>query len=870
MKKIESNSLVFHKSYGQCTVRFVDGETAIIRTPEGELAECSICELAPIKTIWEDDDFSSIKALLRIQSSVISSINNTWGIFSRTVIKLLPHQLWVCNRVMRRWPARMLIADDVGLGKTIEAGLILLSAINSGRAERILIITPASLTWQWQERMKTYFGLNFDVYQTSGNDNQFIKKQLIASIASLRIDRNNRHAKLLDADKWDLVIIDEAHHAGVSSEGPTLGYELIKKMEGAGKIDSLLFFTATPHQGKDDSFWKLMELLDEGAFSQDVSDEDKYRNLPDFMIRNNKATVTDMEGKKLFKGIIQHPDTYVYTVAEAEFYNKMTEYIEKGYAYASTLDEKTGSQVTLVLIALQKIASSSIAAIRKALENRLSTLEKNERKCADILSHSQHDFTSEDTDSEPIAEASLSLMVNEIFYIKELIALASRIKEESRIKRILEIVQRDYPDEPILFFTEYKATQALIISALRHEYGDEQVSFINGDEALTIDGRPESIKRECVMEKFNNGKLKYLVSTEASGEGVDLQKRCHVLIHVDLPWNPMRLHQRVGRIYRLGQTKDVDVVTLRNPLTIEGMIWDKLDTKLDTINHALGFVMDNPEDMKMLVLGVHSASMYEKLFADGLRQKKESLSEWFNSKTKSFGGKSAIETIRTIEGNASRFDLSSLDEVPKFPLERLKSFFINAIRINDKTPRYNDEGHIVFSIPEEWYQTKGSSINLAKFSKADYTFSRDDSNVKQLCAVGDRFFNAALKQAREFDDNFALISGNYAYIIFRVYERITTQRRLSSYTFVGYKLCDNYEELIDEASLFELLDNLLKEPYPKMEHCDNRVGIISTEKAEQLRNKAILDYKRLGVDYEYPESEIYALLAPRSIIEVSV
>ncbi len=866
MSNIEPNSLVFHKLYGQCTVRFVDSETAIIRTPEGELAECRISDLSVIRTVWDDKNgFSSLRTLLRIQSGVISSINNTWGLFSRTVIKLLPHQLWVCNRVMRKWPARMLIADDVGLGKTIEAGMILLSAIKSGRADRILIITPASLTYQWQQRMSELFGLSFDVYQTHGTDkrsNQFSKKQLIASISSLKIDKNGRHDELLASDKWDLVIVDEAHHAGVSPRGVTLGYNLIHKMEEAGKIDSLLFFTATPHQGMENSFWKLMELLDNDAFSGDKTNSEKYGLLPEFMIRNNKSMVTDMNGNKLFKKINQHPSEYEYTEKEAFFYQKMTEYIENGFAYAASLDEKMGGQIILVLIALQKIASSSIAAIRNALKNRLKALENGELEKRKQVMHFD-EFSPEDVQSETQAKRALMLMANEKIYIKELISLASEIKEESRILRIMELIEESYSDESILFFTEYKATQALMIEALRSKYGYESVSFINGGESLIVNGARENVCREDAMKRFNTGKVKYLVSTEASGEGVDLQQKCHVLIHVDLPWNPMRLHQRIGRIYRLGQDKDVDVVSLRNPKTIEGMIWEKLDTKLDVINKTFGYVMDNPEDMKMLVLGIQSPSAYERMFSEGTRLHPDSVDKWFDKETMKFGNKSAYETIQAIEGNAARFDLSCLNEIPKFQLGMLKSFFEKAVEVNGKKPRYNEYGNMTFSVPDEWLPARGKGICLARFAKIDYSFSREFGKVKQLCAVGDALFDAALSQARSFEDNFALIDGKSDYIVFRIYERITTERGISSYTFVGYKLTDGITETVKEIELFELLEEALKKNYPKTECFRNRFEIVSEEKAEELRKKSINDYRRLGVEYSCPESEIYALLAAR-------
>ena len=161
--------------------------------------------------------------------------------------------------------------------------------------------------------------------------------------------------------------------------------------------------------------------------------------------------------------------------------------------------------------------------------------------------------------------------------------MANEVTEETKIERILSLVDESFADRSVLFFTEYKATQALLMSALHNRYGDGCVTFINGDGFVAgvrdSSGnifRPTEDRR-LAAARFNRGEVRFLVSTEAAGEGVDLQGNCSALIHVDLPWNPMRLHQRVGRLSRYGQTDPVDVVTVRNPDTVESRIWDLLD-----------------------------------------------------------------------------------------------------------------------------------------------------------------------------------------------------------------------------------------------------------------------------------------------------
>lgn len=193
---------------------------------------------------------------------------------------------------------------------------------------------------------------------------------------------------------------------------------------------------------------------------------------------------------------------------------------------------------------------------------------------------------------------------------------------ETKIERLLQMIGEEFgPDEPILLFTEYKATQALIINALHRGFGFGSATFINGDERLDgleqVSGLAKTISqpREQAADAFNAGKVRFLVSTEAGGEGIDLQERCAVLVHADMPWNPMRLHQRVGRISRYGQTRPVSVYILRNPQTVEARIWDLLNAKLERIQAALSSVMEEQDDISQLVIGMAGNSLFNELFS---------------------------------------------------------------------------------------------------------------------------------------------------------------------------------------------------------------------------------------------------------------
>ena len=192
-------------------------------------------------------------------------------------VQLLPHQLWVCRTVNREWPFRWLVADDVGLGKTIECGLVLMPLIASGRVRRLLILAPAKLVPQWQFRLKDMFEIRVQRYvaeaDTARGDFWATASMVVASLQTLRgaqRDRRGARRRLLEADPWDLMIVDEAHHLGIDQRtGPTLAHSLVADLEERGKVNSLLFFTGTPHRGKDFGFYGLMRLVRPDLFDPD-------------------------------------------------------------------------------------------------------------------------------------------------------------------------------------------------------------------------------------------------------------------------------------------------------------------------------------------------------------------------------------------------------------------------------------------------------------------------------------------------------------------------------------------------------------------------------------------------------------------------
>lgn len=842
METIKNGQTVYHEGYGAGIVQLTKDETAIVRFEHG-LEECRTDALTirfgvedAISTLGWD---APLETITRVLAEAIVSVNESWGVFSRSRIKLLPHQLWVCHRVLRKWPTHYLVADDVGLGKTIEAGLILWPLLSKGVVKRLLIICPSSLVEQWQYRLREMFDIRMARYfpeaDTPKADFWNTQNQVVVSLQTLRIDHNGRHQRLLKAEPWDLLIVDEAHHMNAHEEtGATLGYKLAEKLVRANKVKSTIFFTGTPHRGKDYGFLALLKLLRSDLFDPTKPTPQQLPNLREVFIRNNKQNVVDMKGEKIFKPAQVYSETYTYTERENLFYELLTEFIVTGKAYASSLSAREGRAVKLVLIAMQKLASSSIAAISRALSGRLDRVqagrqqledsEKRLHEIKDFLSAAEDEVDQSLTDElqaqeEIIAEqsANLQLMENEVPQLQILAQAADAISNETKIETIIKVVEERFSGRQVLFFTEYKATQALLMSALLKRFGDGCVTFINGENRAEGVRRPDgqlitmTEDRYVATESFNAGEIRFLVSTEAAGEGIDLQENCWALIHVDLPWNPMRLHQRVGRLNRYGQKHAVEVVTMRNPDTVEALIWDRLNEKIERIMQALSDAMDEPEDLMQLVLGMASPSLFNELFSEGAEVPKESLGNWFDEKTKTFGGKDAIHTVKDLIGHSERFDYQDLKDIPPKDLEDLQPFFESMLALNKRRISRRGDG-LSFLTPDEWLRDPG-----VRRRYEGQAFSRSikgrDAAVKVL-GVGHRAFDQALNQARNSSAALTMVHGVGGHVaFFNVRDRVTEKG--GNIRQILYAVQQNPEDsgqvtILKDWEALDLLNGLLR------------------------------------------------------------
>ena len=807
-QRLEPGASVSHPRHGSGRVVADMGATVVVRFAGGlqQVPAYEIAAIPSLDTALRDRTLDApVDAVVRAQALAITSVNDQWGVFSRSRVRLLPHQLWVCRTVNREWPFRWLVADDVGLGKTIECGLVLMPLIASGRVRRLLILAPAKLVPQWQFRLKDMFDIRLQRYvaeaDTPRGDFWGTASQVVASVHTLRSEGRGARQRLLGAEPWDLVVVDEAHHLGIDQKtGQTLAYSLVADLENRGKINSLLFFTGTPHRGKDFGFFGLMHLVRPDLFDPEKDSSEQLARLPRAMIRNNKAAVTDLQGNRLFQPVTVYNREYAYSAEESRFYRTLSAFILDGRAYAATLDGRAQTARMLVLTTLQKLAASSIAAIRQALRRRRAMLEtvvgRADREASIDLPDGEQATLDEvaEAEEELPGSAAIVLMKDEIQRLDELISLSEDVTVETKIERLVALIREELPiDEPVLLFTEYKTTQALIVNALHRQYDFETATFINGDDRLdgvavtTGEVRAVSQPRQQAADAFNAGRVRFLVSTEAGGEGIDLQERCAVLVHVDMPWNPMRLHQRVGRLSRYGQQRPVSVYILRNPDTVEARIWDLLNEKLERVQLAFSAVMEQREDISQLVIGMAGPALFNELFSGAQGMTEDRLTGWFDTATATLGGRDVVEAVRELLGSVSRFDFQQVGrDLPQVDVPDLERFFTLAVGRHRRRIFKHDDG-LEIRAPEAW-----KSRSYAVRDKYDgLVFDRGlrgTNAASRVLGVGHVLFDIALDEARNLPFRVAALEGIAApVLVLSVEDEVTDTGALVQRLIFGVK-----------------------------------------------------------------------------------
>ena len=531
---------------------------------------------------------------LKALAYALDSWNQVTGALDRMDVDPLPHQIDLVHRIMASDHANWLIADDVGLGKTIEVGLLLAALKRRRQARRVLIVCPAGIVRQWQDEMRYKFNQDFLIYGRDFLINQpahwATYDRVIVSIDRAKSDY---HSLIFnDSGEWDVIVFDEAHHLSkIPNQAVTQRYQLAETLRN--KTDRLIFLSGTPHQGQETQFVNLLMLLRPDLRDRFVRIYSDPSVVAEIILRNRKSLVTDSSGKFIFRG----QDTRLVEVPisdDARNFNfNLQRYLLEGYA-ASQAGGNQGRAIGFVMTTYRKLASSSIAAIERALKRRKNRLIGEDLEIGGIASELDEltEEFQEGTDArDDLEEVSDQIAVqntganpfftDELEQLDRLIESAAKVKQNDLklkefLSKIVSPLQRRRPK--LLIFTEYRGTQEYLVNALQQRYPRAGVVQIHG--SMSLDEKKASIDR------FNES-ARFMVSTEAGGEGINLHHNCHIMVNYDLPWNPSRLVQRSGRLYRYGQTERVVVFNLTSNDDFDnqaiGMMLDRIDTIASTM-----------------------------------------------------------------------------------------------------------------------------------------------------------------------------------------------------------------------------------------------------------------------------------------------
>jgi len=515
----------------------------------------------------------------------------------------LPHQIEaVYHHALEMPHLRFMIADDPGAGKTVMAGLILKEMQYRGLVERVLIVAPGHLKYQWQRELKEKFSSSFrlidrDVIRAHWGENVWAETPLgITSIDFLKQD--DIKARLTSA-RWDMIIVDEAHKMSAYAYETKEQTKIDKtKRYQVGEIlsrqtDHLLFLTATPHRGDEENFRLFLDLLRPGFFAnKELLKQSVEKQENPLFIRRLKEDMLTFDGKAIFPPRTVQTVRFRLTDPEMRLYNAVTEYVQSYYDKA-----RENRNVTFAMVILQRRLTSSTNAILSSLERRKARMEELLKLPEKIQQDDRYDEVKrlsaedlEDLSEEDRWEAEellehLTIARNiedvrrEIRQLTGLIEEAERVKAlgtESKLVKLRDEILSTIGDKKLLIFTEHKDTLWYLEERLR-TWGYE-VTLIHG--GMQLDARIEA-------ERTFKNHSQIMVATEAAGEGINLQF-CSLMVNYDIPWNPNRLEQRMGRIHRYGQTREVFIWNLIAENTREGQILDRLFEKLDRMRLALG------------------------------------------------------------------------------------------------------------------------------------------------------------------------------------------------------------------------------------------------------------------------------------------
>ncbi len=622
----------------------------------------------------------------------------------------LPHQILALEKVMSGQFLRFLIADEVGMGKTIETGLILKELKLRGIAKRTLIVVPKSAMGQWQQEMKKHFNELFHIYDTDyintlsktfarlevdNEINLFTQhNQIIVSMDALKpievrqgwtkqkVDEYNRYRiqNVLEAE-FDLLVIDECHKVGGS--GRHVGrFQMADILCNA--IPNVLLLSATPHRGKSDHFRRLLQLLNADAFAGEGMPS--ISELEPYVVRTEKRQAIDYNGKPLFNK--RHTTTIevIYDDAihrrQKALYEAVTEYVVTGFNLAQ---QTKNTSYGFVMILFQRMMSSSTQAILNAMQKRADRLsgERDLVNKEQLITNINMDEFNYEGQTEIDFEQKIDSLIEETQanYDAERFILEGLIREakecldnetDAKVEFLLIKLQElkrveQNPELKFLIFTEFTNTQFMLKKVLEQK-GGYLCDAING--SMDFDQRVNALKQ------FKE-EVQILICTDAAGESLNMQF-AHIVINYDMPWNPMVLEQRIGRVDRIGQSFEVQAFNMLLDNSVDKRVYEVVETKLTQIMNDLGIdktsdVLDSTLEREQLnrlyLTSLLNPAKFEHESNTWLEEIKDKLKSY-----KSTEG--ALPTLLSKDITADKVDAIKYSPLPKW-LEGLTKCYLN-------------------------------------------------------------------------------------------------------------------------------------------------------------------------------------------------
>jgi len=622
---VEVESITKVGKHYKLRVRKIDGYLEEVIVSEDEIEETQIISKEKYRSVNSEH----LSLLVESHRIHYAYSYDPYFAVSLSGIQTLPHQIEaVYGKMLPQPRLRFLLADDPGAGKTIMAGLLIKEMKMRAAIEKILIIVPASLRIQWQDELLRFFNDYFIIVDAELDRQQAIniwqkENQIITSIDYAKQEEVRERVWQQD---WDIVIVDEAHKCSAytkrrSNRSPereaTKRYQLVEKL--ALKPNHFLFLTATPHYGDDDRFCHFLRLIDPDVFPephkfQSETKEIKRLIFPDennpWILRRLKENLCDLNGRPLFTKRYAKTVPFKLSVDEYELYEIITNYLNRFLVIHGT--GRLRQSIALTRTVFQRRLASSTYAIYESLKRRLQkqkdfldeleSLSPKER--IKLLKRRRGVVIDEEIDEGDMDEQDRDRLINEftgareideikeeIVALKDLVEKARIVYErtlDTKLKALKECLERAEFAElkdgrgKLLIFTEHRDTLSYI---------KKQIEMW-GFSTCEIHGLMDVHQRKKAQEEFRTS-AQICVATEAAGEGINLQF-CHLIINYDIPWNPARLEQRMGRIHRIGQKRDVYIFnfvaeeSINGKPIIEGKILMRLLEKLERIKDALG------------------------------------------------------------------------------------------------------------------------------------------------------------------------------------------------------------------------------------------------------------------------------------------